>query len=390
MISRKKMLWFFAALITTFFACTESPTVAGGSSDTELSGAVIVGKAVDSRGTPYVDADVKLRKHFYLSQSGYRNESQSVRNTLTDSLGSFSFDSVDHGYHVIEISNDGDSSSIFRDIEVKPTDSFVELKTDTLRPNAFVSGSIELMSRVPVRGVGAIVEVFGLERSVKTDPYGRFILALPEGTYRLNISADTTGFHELELLLDVIAGEYKNIGHFRLHQKNLSPCSDYECDAFVIRSILDKAGYESIEIDSIAEVRHERIVEVSLRGLDLGGGIEDLSRLSYLEVVDLGNNNLSHESLVFINHLWRLTELKLDSNRLQELPFTIDQLTGLQLLDISNNELSTLPWFITNIKPETFLGLSGNNLCFLPFHIENWADTYDPGWRNTQYCSYMF
>ena len=115
-----------------------------------------------------------------------------------------------------------------------------------------------------------------------------------------------------------------------------------------------------------------------------------------LEVLELGNNQLTFvsafqfsyiESLlhlglsnnricfvdeeVFLENLHSLTQLHLASNDLQALPFSIGALKNLQMLTISQNQLTELPNSIGHLTSLITLYLNSNNLYAIPRSIGN-------------------
>ncbi|KAF9604352.1 hypothetical protein IFM89_006359 [Coptis chinensis] len=82
----------------------------------------------------------------------------------------------------------------------------------------------------------------------------------------------------------------------------------------------------------------------------LTGGLPvDLSRLSHLKELDLGNNNFSSQIPEEISQCTMLTSLLFNENRLSgSIPNSISKLSNLTRLDLSANNL-------TGVIPESYL-----------------------------------
>ena len=97
-----------------------------------------------------------------------------------------------------------------------------------------------------------------------------------------------------------------------------------------------------------------------------------------------------------IGKLTGLRVLSLSYNRLAQLPATIVQLEKLRILRLNGNSLTSLPEGIVNLKELVFtrgdeqygnLQIMNNSLCDLSEKVAAWAETFCPGWRNSQRCS---
>ncbi len=364
-----------ACLGLLFSSCgyTELP-LAGGSSDTEIS-ARVEGCAIDLEGKPASGVLARMRTSEFLPE----DPNHISRNSYTDSNGIFIFDSVRRGSYSIELSGP-DSIGSLMNCKVTSNDDQIVLDTHTLKPNAAISGHAILGSSRS----SPSLQIYGLERSIKPDSTGFFIISVPEGRHCLRISGPEE-YDEMEVSFEAFSSQYKYIGWFWLNPKLQSPCGDYACDSLTVRSILDSLGRPDIPVDSISVMRNGRIVELRLRGLGKKAASQSIGRLNFLEVLDLGQDSID-TPLYFLNQLWMLQVLSLDGNLIRYIPDNIGYLTFLRHLDLSGNELSFLPVSITNLKPFQLLNLSGNRLCTLPEYQKSWISLYDPDWALNQKC----
>ncbi|KAI4357122.1 hypothetical protein L6164_001090 [Bauhinia variegata] len=84
-----------------------------------------------------------------------------------------------------------------------------------------------------------------------------------------------------------------------------------------------------------------RVIALNLSGLGLSGPISPhIGNLSFLESLQLQNNQITGAIPDQIGNLFRLRILNMNSNRIQgKLPYSITNLTQLQLLDLSSNQI---------------------------------------------------
>lgn len=374
-----RILIGIVCLVLLIFGCdSQMLPLSGGSSDTEVS-AKVEGRAVDIYGDPAIGAEVRLRPSDYLPESS-ADPNNSSRNQLTDSLGVFIFDSVPAGAYAIEIST-SDSDGVITNCEVFPRDKKVSLGICTLKPNALISGHAVLGSSRSA----PVLQIYGIEKTITPDSTGFFTMSIPEGTHCLKISGPEE-YDQLEVTFEAFSSEHKYIGWFWLNPKLHPPCNDYSCDSLTVRQILDSCGRQELPVDSVSVVRSGRITELHLRGFGSKAGSQLIGRLGFLEILDLGENQLETPPF-FLNQLWILQVLKLDRNSLTVIPENMGFLIYLRHLDISYNNLRILPVSITNLRPFELLDLSNNNLCSLSQSQSSWAAFYDPDWNNSQKCS---
>lgn len=83
--------------------------------------------------------------------------------------------------------------------------------------------------------------------------------------------------------------------------------------------------------------------------------------LTYLEKLNLSQNQLTGAIQAEIRFLSKLRELDLSDNKMTGLPAEVGQLSQLEILDLANNQLTSLPYELANLKKLRILDLRGNN-----------------------------
>ena len=112
-----------------------------------------------------------------------------------------------------------------------------------------------------------------------------------------------------------------------------------------------------------------RVVKLWLEGFGVTGAVPaEIRRLSALEVLGLGNNQLTTVPAE-IGQLASLEELRLYNNQLTTVPAEIGQLTALKRLWLSANRLTSLPAEIGQLTSLEMLNLSYNKLTSVPAEI---------------------
>ena len=365
--------------------------ITGGASGTELSACVVTGNVVDPEGIPVNGAIVRLRPSSFLSTGPLTDvrisqSKKTIADTLTDKTGGFRFELIDTGAFTIEV-NYRDSLGTIMTCEILPVDTGKKIPLDTLFPLSTMSGHIDAFDSNNVPDSTAKIQVYGLQRYVKPDSNGNFTLIVPRGNLSLRFSMDTGYQNEMNVTINVLPDERRDIGSFHLGHFQMPPlqCQNSKCDSIMVRVILDSLKLFSVPVDSVATARDGRIVEVNLQGRNISRVPFGLERLEFLEVLDLSNNSLSFlpGSLGMMHALKKLT---LNNNQLTGLFQIIGDLRQLQSLDVSGNELTTLPDSIVFLSALQFLDLNNNRLCGLSPAIAAWATTFDPGWDALQQC----
>lgn len=168
-------LWACATWCAAHCSCSSSPSqvTGGGSSET------VIGFVVDSQGQPVRGAAARLRDADYVATLQSADMLAAGMDGLTDDNGQFvlSTGTVGSGACRIEI-NDGTGAALM-DLRLTGTDT-IRLDTDTIRPYATFSGSVDSLAM-------GYVQLFGLERVAPVNA-GRFTIAdLPAATMRVRV-----------------------------------------------------------------------------------------------------------------------------------------------------------------------------------------------------------
>ncbi|MEO1288461.1 MAG: leucine-rich repeat domain-containing protein [Chloroflexota bacterium] len=126
----------------------------------------------------------------------------------------------------------------------------------------------------------------------------------------------------------------------------------------------EATGYE-IALERIMEADETNAKELNLVGLGLTELPIEIGRLSNLERLYIGTNNLTQLPTEIIN-LMHLMILNLNWNDFSEFPLVITELSNLTRLQIGYNSIRQLPVEIKNLENLEELSLTSNNLESLP------------------------
>jgi hypothetical protein len=181
---------FCLSLIGTGFsvsALSGCDQLAGRGGGTETESKVVAGRAINTDGSPAALARVSLRPADYLADPISTEETSPRRkDTVTDAQGRFSLGSLPAGAYRIEIAGAEARGSI-HDFRLDGDAEPMRLTTDTLKPRGSILGSFAPDSEAQLT---RFVQVFGMERLVKADYAGGFVLYnLPEGVYDIRCSS---------------------------------------------------------------------------------------------------------------------------------------------------------------------------------------------------------
>lgn len=360
------------------YHCTYS--VAGGSSDTEVS-ASISGVVHDTLGNVIPGANIRLRPSDYLPGdtllSGFSTEGIKKFDGISNDDGTFSIDSIARGDYVLEVLS-GDSSGMVRQVYIDSPMTVCAV----LAPFGTVAGDVD-MYQIPGINEKTNIELFGTEYKFKPDTTGHFSMFLPYGPYRMRLSADSLLVNDMELHFYLEPHTLYHCGTLRMASYAM-PCFNYFCDSLTVRTLLDEAGHSDITVEQVSNIKYGRIYKLNLRGITLGPSISSLAQLNALEELDLGNTGIS-DSCRFVMSLWKLESLLLDSNQITGVSQGFGMLTKINLIDLSYNNLTALPEQMSYTRP-WFVNLNGNSLCSLSENVKEWAERYAPGWSNQQNC----
>ncbi|MBN1131006.1 MAG: carboxypeptidase regulatory-like domain-containing protein [Chitinispirillaceae bacterium] len=361
----------------------------GGSSGTEVS--ALTGMVTDPDGNPIANADVRLRPVRFLPDSLASSsyvQTHSIVDTVTGSNGGFSIVRLFPGDYHIEI--------IYRDsigtlIEAKVQGTLLaRLPVAAALPLATLAGNVQINYS---SNSFTAVQVFGMQRSIRPDSLGNFVIKVPEGKHRLHIggyvfdsTASGTEFDGIDVSLQVAPGENKDVGTFRLKPPPPPPCPDGTCDSAVVRYLLDAVGLVNVSRSEVTRIENGRVVELNLRGRNLSGGIPpDINKLVALRLLDLGQTGLPN-MFPDMGRMSQLEIVRLDRNRIPVFSSTVGNLTRLRELDLYGNELTALPGSILFLNTLTYLNVGNNHLCAVDSATAAWIDRYDRQWRTNQRC----
>ncbi len=374
-----KLLVLVVGLLGAALHCV-APRVAGGASGTEISACVVSGAVVDSSNNPIADCLVRLRPYNYIAgkDSVLPGAMQDAR---TNTAGKFVLDSVPPGQYLIEITL---ADSLGKSIEfaVDSAESLHVLSPEKIKSLATIYGN-----NVPLIPQGASnsqpsVHAIGFERSAPIDSFGHFEMKVPPGWCRLQLQGIDTSRYHGDTVIYLTSGKKYNI--MPPPQFMFLPCDSLSCEMKYVQEILDSNGITSLTPESVTVVESGHVSQLLLRGKALRVLPGSVCLLTRLRVLDIGRNFI-RELPMGISNLRKLSALRADSNALWMVPAAIGMLFTLRELDLSYNGLMSLPGPITSLMPKV-LRLDGNFLCNLGDFTAGWADFYDFGWRERQYC----
>ncbi len=128
------------------------------------------------------------------------------------------------------------------------------------------------------------------------------------------------------------------------------------------------------------------LLEMELEINQLSGTIpQEFGNLSNLTKLRLDRNQLSGSIPMELGSLPNLTYLNLYNNQLSgTVPSELGNLTSLATLHLYYNELTDIGEGLINLQSLTSLKLEFNKFCNLLPTVKTWADTFNPGWFDTQ------
>ena len=176
----------------------------GGGSGTETSNGELVGRVFYPDQSPAAGAQVFVRRDDFLTDTSRAGSGLALADAITDAGGGFRLDSLLPGDYKLEI-RDGQGQAVLIDFNLKKGAKTTELAADTLRPVGALSGRVELPSENPSH---AYVQVFGMERLVRSDPDGYFLIPdLPAGHFLFRAISSRPGISYLEPAVAQIASK---------------------------------------------------------------------------------------------------------------------------------------------------------------------------------------
>jgi Leucine-rich repeat (LRR) protein len=110
--------------------------------------------------------------------------------------------------------------------------------------------------------------------------------------------------------------------------------------------------------------RHQRVTALDLHGCNLRGSISPyIGNLTFLRVVNLGNNNFYGEIPQEVGHLFRLQHLNFSINTLRgKIPTSVTNCLELRSMDMFSNELiGNIPKQLGPLQKLELMNLKRNN-----------------------------
>ncbi|KAJ0081412.1 hypothetical protein Patl1_09768 [Pistacia atlantica] len=161
-------------------------------------------------------------------------------------------------------------------------------------------------------------------------------------------------------------------------------CNNYTClptdEAKALKTLVDKLGYRpnSNGDSTMNDTRSSpifncsctnnvcHVTNITIRSSKLGGFIdgESLSKLQYLEILDLSDNQIHGVIPPTLNNLPKLQKIRLFSNQISgTIPANLSNLSGLQVLNLYDNQISgNIPATVNNLSSLKRISLAGNFL----------------------------
>lgn len=186
-----------AVLIAAFLpGCLEEDSRVAGGGGVEVEGITVEGMALYPDSKPVAGARVRVRPWDYLKPAPVPKLAINSADTVTDSLGRFTVDSLDVGVYTIEV-DAGESGTALLKVEADGSRKRVQVE-GTVWAGGILSGHVLAANGLGLGGV--TVGVYGLDRSARTDDGGAFqLLGVPPGVYTLKIQSPSDSFSSIDL-----------------------------------------------------------------------------------------------------------------------------------------------------------------------------------------------
>lgn len=193
-----------AVLSLLLAACDMPWRVAGGSGTETSNGEIVAGRVLMGDGKPASGASVYVRPAAYLKDTVGIDSLPPPADAVTDREGHFRLKLLETGSYKAEV-RDGKGSAVFIGFELKSLSKTLELVPETLRPVGTLQGKAE-----PAPGMTGpmYVQVYGMERLVRTDDTGFFVIPdLPAGPIKFRVLSSSPGTSYASPILAVITPE---------------------------------------------------------------------------------------------------------------------------------------------------------------------------------------
>ncbi|XP_043269579.1 leucine-rich repeat-containing protein 40-like isoform X1 [Venturia canescens] len=120
------------------------------------------------------------------------------------------------------------------------------------------------------------------------------------------------------------------------------------------------ASFNKLEVvPALGELRKVELIVMHNNQLST---FPDLTGCTALRDLDLANNNITEIKMEYLEDMGQLRSLRIDSNKVKEIPEEIVKLLNLEHLDLSCNELSNIPNFISIMPNLKYFGIEGNDV----------------------------
>ncbi|MFX0076113.1 MAG: leucine-rich repeat domain-containing protein [Candidatus Hermodarchaeota archaeon] len=244
---------------------------------------------------------------------------------------------------------------------LEPKDSFKQLLLFALESNEFViCKSPEGIYIAQVR----MMEYFSAKEMVVNPMKYQLIIDKIIGNLSFNVCRNIASIWQELFIKD------KVIEDFSRFLEGIIKRSLVEKDRNPILVLFDKFFTKEPErfLEALDTTRH-KVTGINLRGRGICKLPEELAELSYIKVLDLSNNYLTH--IPSLDRLTELEELYLNNNQLDDLPRWIGDLSNLKILNIGKNRFKELPIEIMKLKNLQQFYLRYNDLEELPETLGN-------------------
>jgi hypothetical protein len=323
-------------------------------------------------GSRAAGATVRLRHSEYLA-GDFDPSPGMFRNTVTDSKGCFSIDSLDSGSYFVEISDTG-SNTVLCKAQIDNNER-IDTSGLVLVPAAVLTGNITARSAA----LAAIrIRVYGLERSNTANTSGHYRLTVPpDHSYRLRFSEDSGA---VDTDIDSVGAGVTETADFDL----------YRLDSLAVRAVLDSLGLIDVTWDSIIGTHGTRIRTLNLSNQNITNLHPSIATLTMIVNLSLDSNPLARlpsyiaamsalRGLTLVNTglsslPWSMNEMNLgwldiSKNTFTEVPPVVWSIRSLLNLDIASNDIHVLPDSIGNLEMLNRLGMNNNRIAALPGRI---------------------
>lgn len=176
-------LWGYFSLMSLFLvsSCAKHEST-GNTIETENTIAIFVSQP---DGKPAAYARVEIRPVWFTADTAHATDtSLAIRNVQTDRKGWVNCEGLPQGTYIVHIL--GDSTGSVAEFDHVDTNAGTEIQRLAVSPLGTIMGEVNLPSGIN----HAWIQIYGLDKKVKTDQNGKFSLkGLPSGTYRVRAIA---------------------------------------------------------------------------------------------------------------------------------------------------------------------------------------------------------